>query len=97
MSSVRPVLPGMAYTHVPAQDRLNIYTAAPSEIVARLRAGKDAELSKALLGALEGMSPLVCREIAHNAARGGGDARLPAGRRTGDAGLNSTSPSSPTG
>ncbi|WP_288283684.1 NFACT RNA binding domain-containing protein [uncultured Anaerotruncus sp.] len=70
MSSVRPVLPGMAYTHVPAQDRLNIYTAAPSEIVARLRAGKDAELSKALLGALEGISPLVCREIAHNAARG---------------------------
>lgn len=67
MSSVRPVLPGMAYTHVPAQDRLNIYTAAPSEIVARLRAGRDAELSKALLGALEGMSPLVCREIAHNA------------------------------
>ena len=43
----------MAYTHVPAQDRLNIYTAAPSEIVARLRAGKDAELSKALLGALD--------------------------------------------
>ena len=70
MSRVRPVLPGMSYSLVPAKPRLSILEAAPSEIVAALRAGPDSELSKALQGVLEGMSPLVCREIAANTARG---------------------------
>ncbi len=70
MSSVRPVLPGMSYVLVAARERLNIFTATPGQIVERVRSGPDAELSKALLQALEGVSPLVCREIAHNATRG---------------------------
>lgn len=71
MSRVRPILPGMKYTLVPAQDRLNIFDTTPSKIISRLQAGPDLELSKALLKALEGVSPLVCREIAHHAVRGG--------------------------
>ena len=69
MSRVRPVLPGMTYTHVPAGSRLDIYKAAPSEIVKRLHDTPEQPLYKALISALEGMSPLVCREIAWNAAR----------------------------
>lgn len=70
MSRVRPILPGMTYTLVPAQDRLSLMNAAPSQIIERIQAGPDVELSKALLKALEGISPLVCREIAHHAVRG---------------------------
>ncbi len=70
MSRVRPVLPGMPYTPVPAKSRLSIFTATPAQILEALRAGRDGELSKALQEVLEGMSPLVCREIAHQVARG---------------------------
>ncbi len=70
MSRVRPVLPGMTYTLVPAQNRLSLFEATPAQIIERIQAGPDLELSKALLQALEGVSPLVCREIAHHAARG---------------------------
>ncbi|MEM1486110.1 NFACT RNA binding domain-containing protein [Oscillospiraceae bacterium PP1C4] len=70
MSSVRPVLPGMSYTLVSARERLNIFTATPTQILERIQSDADMELSKALLQALEGMSPLVCREIAHSATRG---------------------------
>lgn len=70
MSRVRPVLPGMGYTLAPAQARLSIFTAAPSEILDRVLASGE-ELSKALSKALEGMSPLVCREIAFEVTRGG--------------------------
>ncbi len=69
MSRVRPILPGMSYTLVPAQDRLNIFTAAPAQVLERVH-NSEQELSRALLGALEGMSPLVCREIAHHVTRG---------------------------
>ncbi|MGI5967174.1 fibronectin/fibrinogen-binding protein [Anaerotruncus sp. AF02-27] len=71
MSRVRPVLPGMSYTLVPAPDRLSIFTAAPTEIAERIKCAPGLPLSKALLGVLEGMSPLVCREVAHNVTRGG--------------------------
>ncbi|MBE6906697.1 MAG: fibronectin/fibrinogen-binding protein [Ruminococcaceae bacterium] len=70
MSRVRPILPGMTYTLVPAQDRLSLFEATPAQMIERVQAGPDVELSKALLQALEGVSPLVCREIAHHAARG---------------------------
>lgn len=49
--------------------RLDIYNAAPSEIVKRSHDTPEQPLYKALISALEGMSPLVCREIAWNAAR----------------------------
>lgn len=70
MSRVRPVLPGIGYTLAPAQPRLNIYTASLSEIVDRVAQSQE-ELSKALPKALEGMSPLICREIAFHVDRNG--------------------------
>lgn len=70
MSRVRPILPGMTYTLVPSQGRLSLLETTPAQILERIQSGPDAELSKALLKALEGVSPLVCREIAHHAVRG---------------------------
>lgn len=65
MSSVRPILPGVRYTLPPAQDKLDLIDCTPEQIEAKLRAGKDTPLSKALLSAVQGVSPIVCREIAN--------------------------------
>ena len=65
MSSVRPILPGVHYTLPPAQDKLNLIESTPEQIEQRLRSGKDTPLSKALLAAIQGVSPIVCREIAN--------------------------------
>ena len=70
MSSVRQVLPGMAYTLPPAQNKLSLLESAPGDIVRRVRQGKPAELSKALMDALTGVSPILCRELAHYAGHG---------------------------
>lgn len=65
MSSVRPILPGVRYTLPPAQDKLDLIDVIPEQIEQRLRNGKDTPLSKALLSAVQGVSPIVCREIAN--------------------------------
>lgn len=65
MSSVRPILPGVRYTLPPAQDKLDLIDVIPEQIEQRLRTGKDTPLSKALLSAVQGVSPIVCREIAN--------------------------------
>ncbi len=71
MSSVRPVLPGLRYAPPPAQeDRLDLSAAEPEAFVEAIERGKDAPLSKALLAVAHGLSPLVCRELAHRATRG---------------------------
>lgn len=63
-SSVRQVLPSLEYELPPAQNKLDILSTDTDEIVGQLRA-KDVILSKALLTVVEGMSPLLCREIAY--------------------------------
>jgi predicted ribosome quality control (RQC) complex YloA/Tae2 family protein len=68
-SSVRQVLPGIRYELPPLQGKLNPMEASADEILARI-SGRDVELSKALLERLEGLSPIVCRELAHYATRG---------------------------
>lgn len=70
MSSVRQVLPGMSYALPPAQGKLNLLEAAPEEVTERVLAGRDLELSKALMEALQGVSPLLCREMARLAIGG---------------------------
>ncbi len=71
MSSQRLVLPGLAYRLPPPQDKLCMLTAGTPELQAALKAlPRDMELSKALLAVLQGVSPVVCREIAHRAGRG---------------------------
>ena len=71
MSSQRLVLPGLTYHLPPPQDKLCMLTAGTPELQEALKAlPRDMELSKALLGVLQGVSPVVCREIAHRAGRG---------------------------
>ena len=71
MSSVRPILPGVHYAPPPADPgRLDLSACTPAQVVAAVRAGKDAPLSKALLAVSQGLSPLSCREIAYRATGG---------------------------
>ena len=71
MSSVRPVLPGLKYAPPPAAEgRLDLSAAAPEAFLEAIARGKDEPLSKALLAVSHGLSPLMCREIAHLATRG---------------------------
>ncbi len=63
-SSVRPILPGVAYALPPAQHKLSPLAHSPEELCAAVTSGRDAELSKAILEQVEGLSPVVCRELA---------------------------------
>ncbi|MCM1529371.1 MAG: NFACT family protein [Alistipes sp.] len=70
MSRERLVLPGMVYEMPPRDERLNLMTAEPEEIVKRLRETAPAELSKALIRVFEGISPILAREWTFFAGRG---------------------------
>lgn len=71
MTSGRLVLPGLSYRLPPPQEKLCMLSANRGEIVERLRAiPGDMELSKALLSVMQGVSPVVCREIAFLVGRG---------------------------
>lgn len=70
MSSVRMILPGLIYELPPAQDKLSLLRDDISEIVARVKNGRDGELSKCILSAVEGVSPLLTREVADYVTRG---------------------------
>ncbi|NMP37060.1 MAG: fibronectin/fibrinogen-binding protein [Clostridiales bacterium] len=62
-SSVRQILPGLTYVLPPAQDKLDITlkdTAGAVDLICQ----KGVALSSALLKTLQGVSPLVCRELA---------------------------------
>ncbi len=65
MSDVRPILPGIEYVPpVPFADRLSPLDHDAAAIVQAVKNGRGGELSQALLGVTQGLSPLVCREIA---------------------------------
>lgn len=68
-SSVRTVLPGMIYETPPRGDRLDLFNCSRQELEQRL-AQQHGELSKALLGVFEGVSPIFTRECAFFALRG---------------------------
>ena len=71
MSSQRLVLPGLTYHLPPPQDKLCMLTASSKDLIAALKSlPRDMELSKALLSTLQGVSPIVCREISHRVGRG---------------------------
>lgn len=81
MSSERLVLPGIRYRPPPAQQKLCCLDVSPHQVLSRLDAlEKEQELSQALLLVLQGVSPIVCREIQHRAGQGEtlwGKARTP--------------------
>ena len=66
-SSVRQVLPSLLYELPPAQNKLNILSADIDEIITAAE-NKNTRLGNALLASLEGMSPVLCREIAYRAS-----------------------------
>ncbi len=71
MSSQRLVLPGLSYQLPPPQDKLCPLSATSQQVVGALQAlPRDMELSKGYLAVLQGVSPIVCRELAHQVGRG---------------------------
>lgn len=71
MSSVRPVLPKMKYVLPPVQDKLGLFEASNEEIFEAIASyPKDQELSKVLVGVLQGISPVFAREAVYYACRG---------------------------
>ena len=70
MSSVRQVMPGMNYVFPPAQNKLNLPELDYDVFLERLINGRDIPLSKALMENLNGVSPIVCREISDRVTDG---------------------------
>ena len=71
MSSVRPVLPGLPYSPPPAAGgKVDLSLFPPAGLLAAVERGPDGPVSRALLAASHGLSPLLCREAAHLACRG---------------------------
>lgn len=62
--SDRLIVSGASYTYPDSQNKINILTSNLSEIATEIESRKDVELSVVLLQTLEGVSPLVCRELA---------------------------------
>lgn len=71
MSSRRLVLPNIKYELPEPQDKLNILNSTPEEIVEKIR-NLDIEmpLNKALLKVIQGVSPIVCRELEYRVFEG---------------------------
>ncbi len=64
MTTQRLVLPGMKYELPPPQNKLNMLTEDPGDIVKAIaNLPKPEKLGKAILNTVQGVSPIVCREI----------------------------------
>ncbi len=69
-STVRQILPGFPYTPPPQQDKPDLTQVSVEDILKRIESFENKSLSTAILNSVQGVSPLICREIAH---RVGGD------------------------
>lgn len=63
-SSVRQILPGLNYQLPPSQDKLSLDSEDVSVIVQRILSYKEKYLSGAIMNSIQGVSPVVSREIA---------------------------------
>ena len=70
MSSMRQVMPGMTYVFPPSQNKMNTLDLDYMAFIERLKNGRDVPLSKALMETLDGVSPIVCRELSDLATAG---------------------------
>lgn len=68
-SSVREILPGLKYELPPTQEKLSIFDNT-EKLVECISQKNDKLLSKAILDSIEGLSPIVCREIAYRTVFG---------------------------
>lgn len=66
MSSQRLVLPNLPYEYPVPQDKLNILLTEPEKVVESIISTPgEKTLNKAILGAVQGISPIICRELEH--------------------------------
>ena len=63
-SEIRQVLPGMAFSLPPSQGKHSILMNSAETLVNKAFELKEKRVSEALLGVLQGFSPLICRELA---------------------------------
>ncbi len=71
VSSKRLILPNIKYELPEAQDKLNILTSEPSQIAERIRTlPAEMPLSKAVLSSIQGISPIIGREVEYRVCEG---------------------------
>lgn len=71
MSSQRLVLPGMKYQQPPKQNKLCILDTDAENIISAIEnLPKNQALSKALLSVIQGISPIICRELEYLSGHG---------------------------
>lgn len=70
MSRERIVLPGMPYEFPPRDDRISFVDSDEKTIRSIVTSLKNAELSKSLISAFEGISPVLAREWAYYTGKG---------------------------
>ena len=67
-SSVRQILPGLQYQLPPQQDKLSVESESIDAIVDRILTFREKSLSGAVINSIQGVSPVIAREIAHKTA-----------------------------
>lgn len=72
MSSRRLVLPGIRYEQPPAQSKLCMLDCTAEDIISAVEGlPRTTPLGKALLSVMQGVSPIICRELEYLTGRGG--------------------------
>lgn len=64
-STVRQILPGLEYALPPGQSKCNLLTDDAHKAAELIATSDELKLSKAVLSAVQGISPIVAREIAY--------------------------------
>ncbi len=62
---VRVIMHGVKYSLPPKSNGVDITTLTPDEYIFHVKRQSKRELSSALLNAFDGLSPLICREVAY--------------------------------
>lgn len=70
LSSVRMIIPGITYRLPPSQDKLNLLETDTLTILKRFEALPGIDCAKALMQSIEGVSPLLAREVIQLATKG---------------------------
>lgn len=71
VSSKRMILPNLTYELPEAQNKYNLLTSSPDEIAAHIRSlSAEMPLSKAVLTSVQGVSPIIGREMEHRVCEG---------------------------
>ncbi len=71
VSSRRFVLPNIKYELPDPQDKLDILESTPEQIAGRIKSlPAEMPLNKAVLSSVQGVSPIICRELEHRVLEG---------------------------